>query len=353
MARCTALASTFALLLLLGSAGCGFEGFEGPQRLRNLRILGLSASQSLVEPGTDLTLEALWIDPEPFDEDDVITAWFPGCINPDFGSLENCLDELNDLRAESGAEWPAEFSPEPGSRVEVEVDEQLLAGRESYGIQYFFFAVCHGARFEFAPSKHDSVPIVCRDERGRAVNAPNFRLGYRTVTALPDLPAELPVGGPQIVGFEFDGQLYDPHCRGTDCNGYHEPECSDFDCPPFLPIDPEDDCDSEKDPENCTGTHFRVVLDEESLTVDWLASAEQEELQTVEIHAEYFATIPPFNALDYIHAPTPWGEDGGWDREARSGFVMEPGAVAIESVFLWAVVYDSTGGVSWAGIGVE
>ena len=346
-----ALGQLYTRALLLGfvlpcSIACESPDFDPPSEVKGLRILGLQASAPLGVPGEDLALDALWVDARPAETGEIVAAWFPGCVNPRFGSLESCVDDLNDLQREPGANWPAKFAPARGEQYETTIDPELLAGRKEYGIQYFFFAVCRGSRFEFAPSQHKTVPLICRDAKGRPVDPPDFRVGFRTVTAIPE-PPPIPVGNPDIIGFDVDGVRYEPHCLGAECIGYQAPNCEEQDCPRFEPIDPEDDCDSMEAPEECDATRFRVLVDHESLNVDWAMSS-TDELQGAETYARYYLTggeVMPQS--DSLYVGGTWGDDSGWDDENQAAVLSE------EDVFLWAVVHDSAGGTAWAGLGIR
>ncbi len=327
-------------------AACEWPDFDSPSEVTGLRILGLQASSPLGVPGEELVLDALWVDARPAEDDEVVSAWFPGCVNPQFGALQPCVDDLNDLDREPGADWPEEFAPVLGDRFETTVNAGLLAGREEYGIQYFFFAVCRGSRFEFAPSQHETVPIICRDAEGDPVDPPDFRVGFRTVTAIPE-PPPVRVGNPEIIGFDVDGVLYEPHCLGAECIGFQQPNCEERNCPQFEPIDPEDECDSQEAPEECEATRFRVLIDEESLNIDWVLSTSGE-LQGAETYARYYITggeVTPES--DLLYSGGAWGDDDGWDDENQAAVWSE------EDVFLWAVVHDAAGGSAWAGLGIR
>ncbi len=336
---------TMVCLASAMSLGCDWPEFDSPSEVDNLRILGLSSSAQLVQPGQTITLDALWVDTRPDAEDEVITAWFPGCANPEFGDLGSCQEELNDLSPAPGEEWPAEFAPIAGSTVDVEVAPDLLEGREEWGLQYFFFAVCRGSRFEFSPSRHPTVPITCRDDRGRHVSQPDFRLGFRTVTALP-IDVEIPQANPLVVGFDVDGQVFEPHCLGEACRGYHAPDCDAVTCPRLEAVDCGDTAEAEQCEEE--GTAFRVLLDQESIGIDWLLGDETG-LMSVEVWARYFTTSGEVEyEEDLLHNREPVGETARWDDQSQSRLAGAGG-----ERFLWAVVYDSVGGVGWGGIGVE
>jgi len=340
-------ASLFALTWLASglALGCEWPEFDSPSEVNNLRILGLSSSAQLVQPGQTITLDALWIDTRPDADDEVITAWFPGCANPEFGELTSCAEELNELSRASGEDWPAEFAPIAGSRVDMQVDPDLLAGREEWGLQYFFFAACRGSRFEFAPSRHPTVPITCRDDRGRHVSQPDFRLGFRTVTALP-IDIEVAQANPIVVGFDVDGEVFEPHCVGEACRGYQEADCDARTCPRLEAVD----CGETAEEQECEeeGTPFRVLLDQDAINVDWLLGDEPG-LKSVEIWARYFTTGGEvIYEEDLLHNHEPVGESALWDDQSQSQLGGAGG-----DRFLWAVAYDSVGGVGWGGIGVE
>lgn len=332
-----------ALLGALLLPACDFPEFDSQSEVNGLRIIGLTSSAQLVEPGQPLTLDALWVDSRPDANEHVIAAWFPGCSNPEFTAFEACVEELNALRAAPGEAWPSAFSPLPGTHLDTIVDPTLLAGREEFGIQGFIFAVCRGDRFEFAPTRHAAIPIICRDSAGNSVHQPDFRLGLRTVTALP-LQGGLPSSNPVITGFMVDGQLHEPHCLGNDCIGFQRPDCEARVCPQVA----AGDCDDEKaGSEKCSGGKFHVIVDESSVNVDWL-QGEDQGLQSAEVFARYFVTVGTVEPdFDLLHEREPVGQNAKWDRESQS---VLTGA---GRVFVWTVVYDSLGAVSWAGIGIE
>ncbi len=335
---------TAALLCASCLLACAKQEFEPPSKVEGLRILGLSSSEQVVQPDDPISLDALWVDSRSDANSQVITAWFPGCINPDFSSLEECQDDLNDLRSAPGQAWPAEFSPTSGSRLDTQVSSDILTGRKDFGLQYYFFAACRGSRFEFSPSKHKTVPIICRDAQGRTVRQRDLRLGFRTVTAVPDV-GKLPTANPLITGFDFDGQVLAPHCQGSACQGFQQPDCATATCPQIEVIKCKDD--EEKD-DDCDGGRFRVLVDEASISTDWLFGKDDGGLQSVEVSARYFVTRGELHRdSDLLHEREPIGAQDKWDRESQSGLL------STGETFLWAVVYDSLGGVSWAGIGVD
>ena len=334
-------------LAILGCSlalACDMPEFDSPSEVNGLRLIGLSASSQLVVPGQPISLDALWVDSRPDANDRVITAWFPGCSNPEYTSFEGCVDELNDLRPEPGQAWPSAFSPIAGSHLDVEIDPALLDGRDDFGIQGFLFAACRGDRFEFAPTRHATVPILCRDAAGNTVSQPDFRLGLRTVTALP-VDLALPTPNPVITGFEFDGQVFEAHCLGEACKGFHRPDCATSRCPQIEAGECSDE--AVKGSERCSGGRFRVLVDEGSVNVDWLQGDDQG-LQSAELYARYFVTVGRVDPdFDLLHEREPVGQSAKWDRSSQSVLT------AAGQVFVWAVVYDSLGAVSWAGIGVE
>lgn len=337
---------TRSLLVLVGFvialAACDGADFDSPSQVVNLRILGLSSSAQVVEPGQPVTLEALWVDADEPPEGGIITAWFPACVNAGSGGLNDCLDELNDLRPAAGQAWPEEFSPVSGDRFDTQVSEEILDGRDEFGVQYFFFAVCRGARFEFAPSRHPNVPIVCRDASGDAVPQPSFRVGYRTLTALEGFQVD--ASKPRIIGFNIDGLNYDASCLDQSCTGYKNPSCEVESCPIINPCDPG----GEEKEGDCRGGTFRVLVDPDSAGIDFLA--DQDELQSVEVWARYFTSQGTVSAdFDLLHEREPFGQQEQWDRENQSGI----NDFSFGDLFLWAVVYDSMGNVSWGGISLR
>jgi hypothetical protein len=344
MAGKNAIRVAVALVCAALSLSCDEPQFDSQSEVNGLRILGLSSSAQIVAPGQPLTLDALWVDSRPDANDKVIAAWFPGCLNPEFTSYEACVYELNNLRVEPGESWPAAFAPIAGTRLETEVDSTVLEGREDFGIQGFFFAACRGERFEYAPTRHAAVPIICRDAAGSTVHQPDFRLGIRTVTALP-IKEEVPTANPVITGFQVDGAFFEAHCLGEACMGFQKPDCETHICPQVRAGDCNED--EAKGSKKCDGGRFHVLVDEQSVNIDWL-QGDDEGLQTAEVFARYFVTVgrvePDF---DLLHEREPVGQSAKWDRESQSVLT------AAGQVFVWAVVYDSLGAVSWAGIAVE
>ena len=325
------------------SLACAPAEFEPKSKVEGLRLLGLQSSANIVEPGQPITLEALWVDSRPDAGGRTITAWFPGCLNPELTSLSECQDELNALRPAAGQEWPAEFSPTFGTRFDTTVSPDILQGRKDFGIQAFFFAACRGSRLEFTPSPHDTVPITCRDADGDYVGQRDLRLGFRTVTALAGV-GSLATPNPVITGFDFDGQVFAPHCVGEACIGFQQPDCTTLSCPRIR----ASECDEKGNvDEECDGGLFRVLVDESAIGVDWLLG-DDDGLQSVEVFARYFASSGEVHRdSDVLHVHEPVGQQNQWDRENQSA-LLTPG-----QQFLWAVVYDSVGSVSWAGIGVD
>ncbi len=314
---------------LATAGGCAYPEFESSSHVGELRILGLQSDHSVTEPGATLRMSALWADGRTPAPSGVTRAWFKGCTNPALDSVFECTRSLNHRAPGAADGWPAEFAPVYGDEAEFMVAPDALAGRDGFGIEFYFFAACQGV-LSYSSSADEVFPVACRTEAGAPVPPSNFAVGYRAVLAVAGI-AQLGTN-PWIEAIEIGADRFEPDCVDRACIDRVWQDCNTDDCSLVR------GCEQAA----CEPAKVMVRVSESSAELDWVASAQG--AQTERIWARYFVDqgkVEP--ALQILHE-----SNGVWATEPESQLLVPPG-----NARLWAVVYDSTGGVSWAGLALR
>lgn len=318
------------LTLSLLAPGCAYPEFESSSHVRDLRILGLRSDHAMTAPGAGVHMTALWADGRTTQPSDVTRAWFKGCTNPPLDSVQECTKQLNQLGVANADGWPTGLAPVFGDEADFEVATNALQNREQFGIEFYFFAVCRGGELSYLPSNSDVLPLVCRTASGASVDPSNFTIGYRAVLVLPGIPA---LGSnPVIESIQIGIDTFAPDCIDEDCLGFAWPDCGPGQCAPVRACEKS----------SCEPAKVMAHVSPDSAQTDWVAAADG--TKTERIWARYFVDQGQVDPqLQILHETS-----GEWVTQPESNLLVPPSTTR-----LWAVVYDSTGGVSWAGLALR
>jgi hypothetical protein len=312
------------------AVACAYPEFQSSSHVGELRILGLQSDHAVAEPGASISMSALWADGRNREPTGVTRAWFKGCTNPALDSVFECTKQLNHQGPTNADGWPSSLIPVFSDQARFHVAEDALVGRDGFGIEFYFFAACQGGTLSYQPSNDEVFPVACRDEAGTPIDPSNFTVGYRAVLVIAGIPQ---LGhNPLIESIEIGVDRFEPDCLDSNCIGTTWPDCNVDQCAPVRA------CEKSA----CEPANVMVRVNEASAELDWIASAQG--AQTERLWARYFVdqgAVEP--ALQILHEP-----NGAWRTQAESQLL-----VPASSTRLWAVVYDSTGGVSWAGLSLR
>jgi hypothetical protein len=319
-----------SLIPALAPIGCEYPQFDSTSHVGELRILGLQSDHAINAPGANVHLTALWADGRTTQPGDVTRAWFKGCTNPPLDSVQECAKQLNRLGAPNADGWPAGLTPVFGDQADFQIATDALEHRDSFGTEVYFFAACRGGTLSYLPSTSDVLPVACRTASGAPVDPSSFAVGYRSLLILPGVPA---LGdNPVIDSIQVGIDTFTPDCVGEACVDFAWPNCGPNECAEVRACEKPE----------CEPAKVMAQVDTASAEVDLVASPDGS--KTERLWARYFVDHGQVDPqLQILHEP-----DGEWATRAESDLLVPPSTTR-----LWAVVYDSTGGVSWAGLALR
>jgi hypothetical protein len=343
--------------LLLGVllCGCG-PGFDPPDQLHSLRILGVEKSKPYAKPGETVNLQMLWEDASPKAGRAVELTWSGPCLDPQGDLYYGCFskdrlpDLINGLTHDATTQFvmPASYVPSPGASEQPVIRTTTTGNNAPYGIAFVFFAACAGKLTAITAPDPTALPFACLDDAGNQLGSDDFVAGYTSIYSYADFSNNNPV----ISGFEFNGQKLDPtmFCLGDDCLPIAEASsAADIDCT-GSPPDPRciPTC-SDDGKSACHGYAIRPTVDktdplnqdQDDVSVMQLGHSEGEQMW-INYYTDGGGFKSPVRLLN--DATTGWNDNYGTDFYASK----DPKVSRV-----WALVHDNRGGVAWAGISLK
>ncbi|MGZ3474388.1 MAG: hypothetical protein ACXWUG_08865 [Polyangiales bacterium] len=156
----------------LALAACGGD-FDPGSRVTKLRLLAVQATPTFAQPGEDVKLEALAVDPRSR----TISWGFATCVDPASSGVKDCIDVATPIVAGS-----------PTFSTRVPTNATSMVG--------VVVVACPGT---ITAGNTQGVPIACVAE-GRALRLDEFEIGVKRIFVSKERNAN-----PTIKGVSFDG----------------------------------------------------------------------------------------------------------------------------------------------------
>lgn len=336
----------FLGLLLLG---CG-PGFDPPDQLHSLRVLGVQKDIPYAQIGDTVNLQMLWEDASPAAGRPVQIAWSGPCFDPAGDLYYSCFTRPSLLAGLASGDttsftMPATYQNAQGSEQPI-IRAASGENNAPYGVVYLFFAACAGQLVPIKTTEATAFPLGCQDADGNLLGSDDFVAGYTSVYVFDTFSNT----NPEITGFEFNGEPVDRTavCLGDECQAVAEaalPDVDSIDCS-VTPSRCVPTC-ADDGKSSCHGYALRPVLDQAANQEQDSVSAKQLGRNVTEqMWIDYYTDGGGFKTSVRLlnDATTGWNSDYGTEfyasKEAKISRV-------------WAIVHDNRGGTGWAGITVK
>jgi hypothetical protein len=302
------------------AGGCG-ASFDPASRVESVRILAAQADQPFAKPGETVALKLLAYDGRPDAAGRTMRlSWIPTpCVDPQDDLYYSCfsgpgnpfegLPSGSDLSSVLPGGDTFSF-PLPGDVIDR---HPPTAGAPPYGLAIVFSVACagHVAVVPLGPNRQDP-PIGCFDDAGRRLGPSDYVISFTRVYAYGGLSNTNPV----IDALLFADQAVDPSAGITvnRCATSNRSDCPKVKIDTVVPSSSQEDDPLDHDP---TGAARKERI--------WV---------------DYYATGGDF------------GDDLRLLYDSRTGAVSGTDTTFsspenVGSGFLWTVVHDNRGGVSW------
>lgn len=335
----TTLLSALALV-----TGCG-DDFDRVSEVKTVRVLGVRKTPTFPEPGQTVEHTMLWHDGRADTSRPVQITWLGGCDNPPGDQFFGCFDSL--AETVSALDSPSDPRIGLGETFSYTIPDDVISSRDAppdpnqpaFGTSFVFFAACAG-RLGLDPSPPEgALPIGCFDDANRRLGADDWVLGYTTSFAYEQLDNALPV----VTGFRVAGRDVPADCLDEGCVG--DLELEPIDC---ATGDPRciDACRADGDEAECPEIAIEPIVDPSTVETDPIASAAKETTTYEQVWIDYFSSRGRVGGEIRLYSGADTGPRD--DYASRLFAPAEPGPL-----FVWAVVKDNRGGVSWVRVRLE
>jgi hypothetical protein len=281
------------LLLLSVLATCAPQGFKSASLVDTVRVLAVQAELPFAEPGENVNLRALVVDPRGGGRE--LRFAFATCTNPGSAELAACVAGLGPFEE-------TVVPPDGEPTFSVRVPDGALPSDAPIGSVGVVFAACAG-RFSVA-ARPEGAPLGCVDATDHVSLRDAFFWGVKRITVLRGARNANPVVGAVAI----DGHRWD---EGFD-----------------VALDP------------CVGTRVDDCPAEKQHTLDVQIAKETAEpyLDRTEDVVTFFYT-----SQGALHDEVARATD--WD---FPNIYAPVGVDPSRPIDVWVVVRDDRGGVGWA-----
>jgi hypothetical protein len=304
---------------------CHPPNFTPPSLVESVRILATAADKPYAAPGDTVNMQVLAFDGRRSKHEPMGIWWLPQpCFNPSGDNYYACYRAFSKIyrpRVDLAANLHSGTALSFQMPTDIITSHHGSRGGEPYGVTVVFTIACAG-HVEYlnppADAPADTVPFGCFDARGTEVGTSDFVFAYSLVYSFAGRTNANPVlqsvtyGGAdvdEVAGISL------PHCTQSDLNG----------CPttPLDVVIPDSSDETDAASLDANGNPLK-----EQIYVDYYLTAGKVEHDTVIIFDPHAGRLS--NTSDSFYSPQSAGD-----------------------FWLWAVVHDNRGGVSWLQVPVH
>jgi hypothetical protein len=313
-------------LLALASvalAGCG-NPFDPANLVESVRLLAVSADKPYAAPGDTVKMTALAFDGRPPVTPPLAPMtvyWVPiVCTDPPGDAYFACYPAFAQAGLKQGVDLTSKLTAGTQFSFQMSPDAITRHARPASGAPYgvvFVFAIACAGHVQYLGVNEDTLPpappLGCFDDTGAELGADGSVFAYAQVFSFEDRKNQNPV----ISNLTFNGTPVDPTAGITVAH-----------CPSSS--------------RKCPTTPLDTVVPSSSWEPDPAETATLGKPTDEEIWVDYFLTTGSVDSSALLYAADPTVK-----LPSSAVKLTPPTSVPTTPQFLWAVVHDNRGGVSW------